>query len=288
MAGGKYREDQAHVSTDQGVFVLGVRKDTAATTGGADGDYVGLISNSSGQLHTTGGGMSDAIFVDDAAYTMGSSKGVMIMGLAGTNTVNANDAAALSCDTSGHLNVNASLSATDNAVLDTIDAVLDNILTKNTEIDTAIDTMDAVIDAILVKNTEIDAVLDTIKVDTEAIETAVEGGATALHNTTADIFTAHVAAQTGNHTRTVVKSGGAAGKSIYITDILWSTDGVTLFTLHDESDAQVVVPVKSAASGLASHTFKTPIKMAANEDLELTTVTVSSASHAVTVSGYLK
>ena len=37
---------------------------------------------------------------------------------------------------------------------------LDNILTKNTEIDTALDT--------------IDAVLDTIKVDTEAIETAVE------------------------------------------------------------------------------------------------------------------
>ena len=49
--------------------------------------------------------------------------------------------------------VTANLSATDNAVLDTIDAVLDNILTKNTEID---------------------AVLDTIDADTGAIKTAVE------------------------------------------------------------------------------------------------------------------
>ena len=49
--------------------------------------------------------------------------------------------------------ITANLSSTDNAVLDTIDAVLDNILTKNTEID---------------------AVLDTIKSDTQSIETAVE------------------------------------------------------------------------------------------------------------------
>ena len=59
--------------------------------------------------------------------------------------------------------------------LDTIDGVLDNSLTKQTEIDTAIDTIDGVLDNILTKNTEIDAVLDTIKIDTEAIETAVEG-----------------------------------------------------------------------------------------------------------------
>jgi hypothetical protein len=50
--------------------------------------------------------------------------------------------------------------AANEVLLTGIDTVLDNILVKNTEIDTALDT--------------IDAVLDTIKVDTEAIETAVE------------------------------------------------------------------------------------------------------------------
>ena len=49
--------------------------------------------------------------------------------------------------------VTANLSATDNAVLDTIDAVLDNILTKNTEINSTIELIDA---------------------DTGAIKTAVE------------------------------------------------------------------------------------------------------------------
>ncbi len=65
------------------------------------------------------------------------------------------------------------LSATDNAVLDTIDAVLDAInakLVTGTVIgDVNLGATDnAVLDAI-------DAVLDTIKIDTEAIETAVEG-----------------------------------------------------------------------------------------------------------------
>ena len=71
--------------------------------------------------------------------------------------------------------------AANEVLLTGIDTVLDNILVKNTEIDTALDTIDGVLDNSLTKQTEIDtaldtidAVLDTIKVDTEAIETAVE------------------------------------------------------------------------------------------------------------------
>lgn len=51
---------------------------------------------------------------------------------------------------------------------------VDGIETLITSTNSKIDTFDAVLDNILTKNTEIDAVLDTIKVDTEAIETAVE------------------------------------------------------------------------------------------------------------------
>ena len=80
---------------------------------------------------------SDSVFVDDAEFTLGTSKGTMIMGFAGTQSVDADDAAALACDTDGALHiadggnsitidgtVTADLGATDNAVLDTIAASL--------------------------------------------------------------------------------------------------------------------------------------------------------------------
>ena len=49
--------------------------------------------------------IDDAVHTDDAAYTLGADKGVMIMGFAGTQLVDANDAAALACDTAGHLQI---------------------------------------------------------------------------------------------------------------------------------------------------------------------------------------
>ncbi len=49
--------------------------------------------------------IDDAIVIDDAAVTLGSQKGVAIMGFAGTQSVNANDAAMLACSTAGRLEV---------------------------------------------------------------------------------------------------------------------------------------------------------------------------------------
>lgn len=43
-------EDAAHASGDTGVFVMGVRKDSAASTAGTDGDYSALTLDASGQL----------------------------------------------------------------------------------------------------------------------------------------------------------------------------------------------------------------------------------------------
>lgn len=43
-------EDAAHASGDTGVFVLGVRSDTPATTGQTDGDYTAFTFDSSGRL----------------------------------------------------------------------------------------------------------------------------------------------------------------------------------------------------------------------------------------------
>ena len=57
---------------------------------------------------------------------------------------------------------------------------VDGIETLITSTNSKIDTFDAVLDNILTKNTEIDAVLDTIKTDTEEIEGAVETIETAI------------------------------------------------------------------------------------------------------------
>ena len=105
--------------------------------------------------------IDNAVHVDDAGFTLGTHSGVMMMGFAGTQSVNSGDAGAIAMETDGSIHIHdggntitvdgtvtANLSATDNAVLDTIDAVL-----------------------------------DTIKVDTEAIETATEATQAAVEKT---------------------------------------------------------------------------------------------------------
>jgi hypothetical protein len=49
--------------------------------------------------------IDNIVHVDDAAYTLGTHSGVMMMGFAGTQSVDANDAAALACTTAGALHV---------------------------------------------------------------------------------------------------------------------------------------------------------------------------------------
>ena len=79
--------------------------------------------------------IDNVVHVDDAAFTLGTSSGVMMMGFAGTQSVNANDAGAIAMETDGSVHIHdggntitvdgtvtANLSATDNAVLDAIEA----------------------------------------------------------------------------------------------------------------------------------------------------------------------
>jgi hypothetical protein len=44
-------EDAAHVSGDRGTVALGVRKDTATSLAGTDGDYTSAIFDANGRLH---------------------------------------------------------------------------------------------------------------------------------------------------------------------------------------------------------------------------------------------
>ena len=49
--------------------------------------------------------IDNIVHVDDAAFTLGTHSGVMMMGFAGTQSVDANDACALACDTDGALQI---------------------------------------------------------------------------------------------------------------------------------------------------------------------------------------
>ena len=94
--------------------------------------------------------IDNAVHVDDDGFTLGTHSGVMMMGFAGTQSVNADDAGAIAMETDGSIHIHdggntitvdgtvtANLSATDNAVLDAIDTVLDTIKTDTQAVETA-------------------------------------------------------------------------------------------------------------------------------------------------------
>ena len=136
-------EDSSHNSADKGIMPLAVRNDDLAALGGADGDYSPLQVNSSGALYVS---------IDD-----------------GGNTITVDGT------------VTANLSATDNAVLDAIDSVLDTIKVDTEAIETAVEAIqvDAAAIEVLLAAANVDhaaneALLATIDADTGAIKTAVE------------------------------------------------------------------------------------------------------------------
>ena len=126
VSGAEYAEDSAHTSADTGNFILGVRNDTLAALGGADGDYVPFQMNASGALYVeiSSGGSSDAVYVDDADWSDGSSKHMLVGGLyqSTPQSITDGDVGPLQVNANGNLIVD--LSATDNAVLDAIAASL--------------------------------------------------------------------------------------------------------------------------------------------------------------------
>lgn len=64
--GGNKNEDDAHVSGDEGKYVLAVRQDTLATDTSADGDYASFKVNATGELYTTDEGAEALLTTIDA------------------------------------------------------------------------------------------------------------------------------------------------------------------------------------------------------------------------------
>lgn len=123
-------EDAAHTSADEGILALVVRKDTAASLAGTDGDYTGLIVDASGKLWvnaalTPGSGATDIGKAEDAVHASGDV-GIMALAvrkdsataLAGTD----GDYAPLEVDANGRLHVVASSGVAGDVAHDGVDS----------------------------------------------------------------------------------------------------------------------------------------------------------------------
>ena len=170
--------------------------------------------------------LRDAVYIDDADWNDGSSKHMLTGGVyrAGGHTITDGDTGPFAVDSQGRLQVE--LSPTDNAVLDAmvVDLAAIEVLMTAANVDHAANEVllasidndlgairtavsasavdDAAIEVLLtaanvdhaaneVLLTAIDAVLDTIKVDTEAIETAVESVEASITSIVKSEDTAH-------------------------------------------------------------------------------------------------
>jgi len=180
VAGAEYAEDSAHTTADTGSFVLGVRNDTLAALGGADGDYVPFQMNASGALYVEVSSSSGdgAIYADDADWSDGSSKHVLVGGVRNDtpNSITDGDTGPIALDADGAVHISdggntitvdgtvtANLSATDNAVLD---AMVVDLAAMETLLTAA--NVDHAANEVLL--TGIDADTNAIKVDMAAIE----------------------------------------------------------------------------------------------------------------------
>jgi len=157
VAGAEYAEDSAHTSADTGNFILGVRNDTLAALGGADGDYVPFQMNASGALYVEVASLpastSTIEVVGDAAENAAVAGNPVLVGGrydSSGRTLGDGDVGAVALDADGAVHiadggnaitvdgtVTANLSSTDNAVLDAIAAslaLLDNSIASGNEL----------------------------------------------------------------------------------------------------------------------------------------------------------
>ncbi len=297
-------EDTAHSSGDKGVMLFGVRQSSQADFG-ADGDYVPFSVNDDGEIRVTSSGGSGGATEakQDVIETTLTAIETSVQALDNSvdgNYLNVNlNVAGTDVDANSGNKSAASQRvciATDdvpialvNTKLDHLSDNLDTIETTLTAIETdqaalevlhtatnsKIDTMDSVLDNILTKNGEIDAVLDNIKVDTEAIETAVEALNTRdLLATTLVVDGQSISSGGGTHTTA----------SIEITKRP-KGDGKLLFLIRVATVSPSDIAIAFLASGDNSNFFKLPLSFQTNEN---TTTGVGRVATLSFIPRYLK
>jgi len=264
-------EDAAHSSGDKGVMLLGVRQDSQADFG-ADGDYVPFSIDGDGKLRVAAaaasGGATEA--KQDVIESTLTALETSLQAL--DNAVDGN-----------YLNVNLNIAGTDvdgnsgnksatsqrvciatddvpialvNTKLDHLSDNLDTLEASLTSMEGKIDTLDAVQDNALTKLGEIDAVLDNIKVDTEAIETAVE----ALNARDVLVTTLVVDGES------VTSGGGTHTTGSFEITKRPKGDGKLFFLIRISGVAKTDVSIAFLASADDTNFFKIPLSFQQTEN----------------------
>lgn len=238
--------------------------------------------------------IDDVVHVDDAGFTLGTSKGVMTMGFAGTQSVNANDAAALACTTGGFLKViaqtNSGVDIGDVDVTTITGVTMSNAGMQITG-DEAHDAPDAG---------------NPVKIGGKAVNFDGTAPVTpvAENDRTNALTDAHGALlirgdqpyrwqatdnQSSAQTNTALQGAPGASLSLYITDMIISNGAVAgnVKIVEDTggSPADIIEVMYFAINGGMSKRFATPIKITANKNVGYTSVT--STTHSVTLSGFI-
>jgi hypothetical protein len=195
---GRYLEDDAHVSGDAGLFMLGVRNDADAVLTSADGDYTPFAVDSAGRLKTiTDLDVDfDHIYEEDSAHTSGDNGSYILAVRADTRPTNANT------DTDGDyasffVNTNGELYVKDTDVADKLDTVNTNLNNIETDIEAGNTTLGNIETELQTANTN----LGNIETDIEAgntILTDIETNTQALADAVHDEDSAHNSGDKGN------------------------------------------------------------------------------------------
>ena len=178
ISGAEYAEDSSHTSADTGNFVLGVRNDTLAALGGADGDYVPFQMNADGALYVEVSSSSgdDSIYVDDADWIDGTSKHTLIGGLyqSSPQSITDGDTGPLQVNANGNLIIDVVNGGVLESAVDGIETLLTGIDADTDAIKTDAAAIEVLLTAANVDHAANEALLTTIDADTGAIKTAVE------------------------------------------------------------------------------------------------------------------
>jgi hypothetical protein len=89
-------------------------------------------------------------------------------------------------------------------------------------------------------------------------------------------------------TNTSLKAAQGSSLSLYITDLIFSTDAAINFKIVEDTGgtpATVLGPYYFAANGGMAKRFKTPVKISLNKDIGITSV--GTANHSITLVGFV-
>ena len=307
--------DTAAGATDTGVATLAVRDDALSALTPVEGDYVQLRTDANGALWVipsgtvtvagavTNGGtfvvqengaaltalqlIDNVVHVDDAAFTLGTSSGVMIMGFAGTQSVNANDAAALACETDGSLHIH------DGGNTITVDGTVTVNLAAGTNTNEVVG--DAAHDAAVAGNpvrigARAESALSGITLVADGDTTDVYAGLDGVlivrtHSNLEDVVAERVTNTDG--ASTAFASGLAApgaGIRICLTKLTICNSSATFCTvdIRDGAAGSVLWTVPVPATGGVTEKFDPPLKFTANTAVAYD---ASAATSTLTISG---